>query len=144
MTASALIERLDRVHKAGPDRWRAVCPSHESKSRTQSLAIREMPDGTVLLKCFAGCGALDVIKKVGLKPADLFAPGHHVPHEPRASGKPNHWQSTKEAVKTLRSEIQFMAIIAADIAEGKRVSEQDAERCFQSSIKIRSALEACE
>lgn len=144
MTAAALIERLERVHQAAPDRWRAVCPAHESKHRTQSLAIREMPDGTVLLKCFAGCGALNVIKKVGLKPADLFAPTWRAPNEPRRAGKPNYWQGMKEAVKTLKAECQFMAIIAADIADGRAVPTHEAERCLSAALKIKAAIEACE
>jgi len=63
--ASRLLNRLDRVHETGPGRWLACCPSHEDG--TPSLSIRVLDDGTVLLHCFAGCSAADVVAAVGLE-----------------------------------------------------------------------------
>lgn len=144
MSAAVLLERLDRVHQASPDRWRAVCPAHKSKSRTQSLAIREMPDGTVLMKCFAGCGAHEIAKAAGIHLRDLFPPNHHAPQSPRSTQSPNHWQASREAIKTLKTECQLVAIIAHDVAEGRTVPGYDAERCIEAVAKILSALRACE
>ena len=46
------------------------CPSHDD--RLPSLTVRECPDGRVLLHCFAGCSAAEVIGAVGMSMEDLF------------------------------------------------------------------------
>jgi hypothetical protein len=138
------ISRLDRVHESAPGRWRAMCPCHESKTRSLTMSVRETADGTVLIKCFAGCSALDIIKKVGMKPGDLFPKEYRAPVTQRGPAKPNHWHAKQDAMKTIMRETQLVGLVAADIAEGKRVSTQDAERCAEAVAKIQSALRACE
>jgi hypothetical protein len=108
------------------------------------MSVRETADGTVLIKCFAGCSALDIIRKVGMKPADLFPQNYRAPHTQRGPAKPNHWHARNEAFKSVMRETQLVGLIAADIAEGKRVSQQDAERCVEAVTKIQEALRACE
>jgi hypothetical protein len=71
MTAAALLSNLSRVRKTGPGRWVACCPCHDSASKA-SLAIREMPDGRVLLHDFGGCPVEDVLGAVGLGFDALF------------------------------------------------------------------------
>lgn len=48
----------------------ARCPAHDDKQ--QSLAVSEGNDGRILLNCFAGCEARDIVAAVGLKLKDLF------------------------------------------------------------------------
>jgi hypothetical protein len=69
-----VIGRLDGVRGA-PPKLRARCPAHGSKSDT--LAIREMPDGKVLLRCHAGCSLDDVLHAAGLWARDLFPDHSH-------------------------------------------------------------------
>lgn len=64
------IARLDRVRTSGKG-WTARCPAHED--RTASLSITAGDDGRVLLHCFAGCSAADVVAAAGLEIGDLFA-----------------------------------------------------------------------
>lgn len=71
MSADAILSRLDAVRKVGPGRWRARCPAHDGKNK-QVLSIGETTDGTVLVKCFAGCTAAAVVGAVGLELHDLF------------------------------------------------------------------------
>ncbi len=66
----SVLSRLDKVRSAGTGKWTACCPSHDDK--TPSLSVGEAHDGTVLLKCFAGCESSDVISALGLTAADLF------------------------------------------------------------------------
>lgn len=73
MTAQTLIDRLQKVRRNGDKRWQACCPAHDD--RTPSLVVQELDDGRVLVKCFAGCGAADVMAAVGLSLSDLFADG---------------------------------------------------------------------
>lgn len=65
-----LLKRLDSVRKIGRDRWLARCCVHEDNC--PSLSIRQASDGTILLHCFAGCGASDIVEAVGMKLSDLF------------------------------------------------------------------------
>jgi putative DNA primase/helicase len=48
----------------------ARCPAHDDNQ--QSLAVSEGTDGRVLINCFAGCTAADVVAAVGLELKDLF------------------------------------------------------------------------
>lgn len=73
-----LLDRLDRPRRAGAG-WVARCPAHQDTNASLSLA--EGDNGTVLLHCFAGCPAADVVAAVGFTLADLFErplPGHHL------------------------------------------------------------------
>lgn len=65
-----LLGRLQKVKGDGPT-WRALCPAHENK-HTLSLKISQAPDGKILIHCFAGCGAADVLEAIGLSLSDLF------------------------------------------------------------------------
>jgi len=77
--AGRLLSHLESVKQVGAGRWVARCPSHDDK--TPSLSIRETGDGRVLLHCFAGCAATEVLSAVGLSLADLFEKpvGHFLP-----------------------------------------------------------------
>lgn len=62
-----LLSALDGVKatstRDGHRRWMALCPTHSDKGA--SLSIRESND-RVLIHCFAGCGAMDILDSVGL------------------------------------------------------------------------------
>jgi hypothetical protein len=143
VSAADLLARLEHVHTCASGRWRAVCPSHDSKHRTQSLSIRELGDGTLLVKCFAGCGAADVVAAIGLQLRDLFPKNHCAPSEPRHPQHPGHWHAVKQAVETLRFECLLCAIAAEDCACGKPLSPADAARVALAADRIRDALKAC-
>jgi hypothetical protein len=66
-------------HKRSGKGFKACCPAHED--RNPSLAISEADDGTVLLNCFAGCAADEVVAALGLDMADLF-PAQQEPSRP--------------------------------------------------------------
>ncbi|MGB8297961.1 MAG: hypothetical protein WCG85_21265, partial [Polyangia bacterium] len=51
--------------------WAACCPAHEDKR--PSLSITEAANGNVLVKCHAGCRTEDVLAKLDLPMAVLFA-----------------------------------------------------------------------
>jgi putative DNA primase/helicase len=63
--------------------YKALCPSHDDHN--PSLSIFEGDDGKVVLKCHVGCKNEDIIKKLGLKWADLFPPD---PNRQAGIGKP--------------------------------------------------------
>src|SRR5262245_5451573 len=68
-TTDRLLSHLSGVRNTGTDRWIAQCPAHQDRS--PSLSIRALPD-KVLIRCFAGCTAADIMAAVGLTVSDLF------------------------------------------------------------------------
>ena len=66
--AEILVSRLDGVRVMGHDKWMAKCPAHEDRSPSLSVSVADK----VLIHCFAGCHAGDVLEAVGLTFADLF------------------------------------------------------------------------
>ena len=110
------LERLRRVRNTGAGRWIACCPAHED--RTPSLAIRELEDGRLLVRCFAGCDIQDVIRAVGLKMTDLF-PDKRGAHDCKARLLPFE---PEQVLRAVAHEIAVIAIMAEDLAAGKPVS----------------------
>ena len=60
---------LKRVKPAGKNQWLALCPGHDDHH--QSLSVTES-DGKILVKCFAGCELVGILKPLHLEPKDLF------------------------------------------------------------------------
>ena len=72
MNATPLDKLLSAVgdYRRAGGGFQARCPAHED--RNPSLSIRQTEDGTVLLKCKAGCSADMIAKAVGMTMRDLF------------------------------------------------------------------------
>ena len=132
MSAENLIARLDKVRKTGADKWQARCPAHEDKG--PSLAIREMDDGRVLLHCFAGCGAGEVLRAVGMEFADLY---------PRTGSF--HLQPVKrpfsayDALLCLAYESLILLQFANHLATGAALTEEGRNRLRLSATRINAA-----
>jgi hypothetical protein len=62
--------RLSGFKKTG-NGGSAQCPAHDD--RKASLSVTERDDGTVLLKCHAGCDTQTILSAIGLTWADLFS-----------------------------------------------------------------------
>lgn len=72
MTFDEFLSRLsDHGLKRSGAGYVAKCPGHGD--RQQSLSINRGSDGKVLLKCFTGCTARQVVEAMGLELSDLFA-----------------------------------------------------------------------
>ncbi|MFC1910631.1 hypothetical protein ACFLXC_05035 [Chloroflexota bacterium] len=71
---------LKGVKPGRKGQFMALCPGHDDRNR--SLSIR-LADNKILLRCFADCQLLDILKPLGLQPQDLFLNGHKtVPEYP--------------------------------------------------------------
>jgi putative DNA primase/helicase len=80
MTAADIAAALGGGHRSGA-RYRCPCPAHGSTDAT--LALRDGCDGWLLVKCFAGCDARDVLAALGRR--ELFdgnAGGTDAPPDP--------------------------------------------------------------
>lgn len=128
-----LLNRLQKVRSTGRDRWIAACPSHPD--RNPSMTVRALPDGRILLHCFAGCDTEAVLGAVGLAFGDLFPEPLTRDALPRVRGG----ISAHEALACLRSESAVLAIMASDLASGQAI---DADRAALCAGRIASALEA--
>lgn len=65
-----ILNRLEDVKPLGTDKWTALCPGHADTN--PSLAVARGDDGRVLLKCWAGCAASEIVDGIGITLADLF------------------------------------------------------------------------
>jgi hypothetical protein len=65
-----VLSKLEDAKPTGKGKWKALYPAHPD--RRPSLSISSVPDGTVLLKCHAGCNLAAVVGALGLKMRDLF------------------------------------------------------------------------
>ena len=138
MSVEKILDRLQGVRQAGEGRWMARCPAHEDRS--PSLSIRESADHTVLLKCFAGCGAADVVAAVGLELRDLFPerPEHHKP----AIRDYRHVHAAREALKAMATEATVLQVAADHLARGGHLEDADRDRLALAAERIRNAREA--
>ena len=137
MSASNLLNHLSRVKKTGADRWMACCPAHQDK--TASLSIKDLPDGRVLLHCFAGCDPDSVLAAVGLTFSDLM------PERLQADFKSVRFAfSALDALRALVADLLFIRLCALSLAQGRALIESDREALHQSAYRIENALAAIE
>ena len=114
-----LLSRLERVRANRNGTWVARCPAHDDRSPSLSIATGD--DGKVLLHCFAGCGAVDVVEAVGLELSSLFPETHDWKGQRRSR------VDYKALVMLLRHEATVMLIAAQKLSEGVVLSEDDKE-----------------
>lgn len=135
--ADRLLSRLDKVRSTGESKWIACCPAHDDKS--PSLSIREIPDGTLLVKCWAGCGAAEIVAAVGLSLADLFP---RQPDSPYSAGKRRQWyDAAGEAFRALAADVGIIHVAGASVGKGFVLSDADRERVALAVSRVRAALD---
>lgn len=122
-----LLSRLHKVKATGRGTWLACCPAHDDDS--PSLSLRETDDGVVLLHCFAGCSAGEVVGAAGLELDALFPP------KPVDSAKPIRRPfPAADVLEAVSFECMVVAVHAADMATGKTLTDEEKARlwiCFQ-------------
>ena len=114
MTQSdVILAQLDKVRSAGRDQWMACCPAHED--RNPSLSIKVGNDGRVLINCFAGCTALDILHSMGLELTDLYPEGALDHFKPPAA-----WARKEQAIKDRTREQDRKDRLHLDIVDSAR------------------------
>lgn len=137
-SAEPLLHRLDGVQKAG-NGWRARCPACDGRSRKLSIAES---DGRVLVHCFGGCAAADVLAAVGLRWADIMPPRTWPlsREEQRRASRAIREAGWSAALAVLALESKVVAIAARDIhLVGGLQSGADLDRLEQAVERIGSA-----
>jgi hypothetical protein len=127
-----LLDRLARVKATSSSSWLASCPTsaHKRGDRSRGLSIRAVGD-RVLIHCFAGCGAVDVVEALGLTLADLYDwPGEHRVESTHSRIPP------RDLLEVICEETSVVAIVAADLLAKKSISEGDWKRLSTAAARI--------
>ena len=139
--ADTLLARLDGTRRHG-NGWRSDCPvGHSSKG---ALAIGEADDGRVLIRCFVGCSAAEIVAAAGLTMADLF-PDRVEDRSPlgraqrREAARQSGWGA---ALGVLAREATIVEVAATTIERGDVLAGDDIERVRLAASRIHSAREA--
>lgn len=138
VTAEPLLQRLDGVQKSGQS-WRARCPACGGTSRK---VIVTQTDDRVLVHCFGGCKAEDVIGAVGLTWADLFPPRmkpqtREERDRARRAMREAGWAS---ALQVLAKEAAIIRIAAAQLLKDEPIEWEDYCRLVKAEERVAEAL----
>lgn len=129
---------VDGVKRTGIGAWLARCPAHADKR--PSLSIRDTDNGAVLIHCFAGCTAHEVVAAVGLELSDLFPPRSA---EPAHFGRPERRPfPTPDAFRAVVFEVTIVGVAGAAIVAGEPFSKYDKDRLLVAVGRINDALTA--
>ena len=126
-----ILPLLTKVRKRQPGQWSACCPAHED--RGPSLSVRENSDGAVLVHCFAGCSVDAVLGALGLVLSDLFPPRAKSGREPQRQPR---LLTAPQALELLDAEATFIAVAAANIANGVNLTQPDLDRLLQAAGRV--------
>lgn len=139
MHIDELLSRLTKVKKSGQDKWIACCPAHEDRS--PSLSIKES-DGTILMKCFAGCSIEDVCGAMGIDLTELFPPRDDswvAQEKPVKIGTIRF--AAIDALRCLSNEGTVVLLAACDLAEGKVLSAVEIDRLTTAVSRLSASLD---
>lgn len=129
MRADVLLSRLSRVQPRGNGQWMCRCPSHED--RTASLSVGEI-DGRILLHCFAGCEADEVLGAVGLEFKDLY-PERITDHaQPQRKAR----IPASDLLRILELELTVVAVVSSDIETRGYALPEDWQRFKEAAATI--------
>lgn len=124
MSAETLISRLTKIRQTGPNRWVASCPAHDD--RGPSLSVTER-DGKLLLHCFAGCAAEDVLGAVGLRWTDVLP-------EREGESRPQPIPAM-QVLEAVTHEIMVAALLATELGYAR-----SSQRLIESGSRLNAAL----
>src|SRR5262245_44808669 len=109
--AETVLPRLECLRETGHQRGVARCPAHADKK--PSLTWRIADDGTLLVKCWTGCTAYDIVDALGLKLRDLFV-RQHVDRRRLDDDRIDY----KQVLAVLRHEAMVLLVFSSDIGAG--------------------------
>jgi hypothetical protein len=134
---SYLLNQLFKVKKTGSDRWLARCPAHDD--RNPSLAIRDC-NGTVLLKCFAGCNAHEIVSAIGMNLSDLFP----LSDDPKYIKQTRQGFSAWQLLNALKTDLTRLLIIANDLKKNDLLSVDDHSFVSEVILRLNDGLQYLE
>lgn len=133
-----LLNKLDKVKKTGADSYRACCPGHQGTNPT-ALAIRQVDDGRILLKCHRGCSIDEILGAIGMDMNDLFPDGAIANH----AGKVKQAFNPKDVLAAMHEEASIIYLYGKDVANKKPVTDDQFKRVLLSIERIKTSMELC-
>ena len=133
-----IVPRLEGVMHTQQSCCRAICPAHPSKHRSRSLTIRELDDGRLLMKCFAGCDVDQITGALGLTVGDLF------PQLDRREIPERHRRETfnaRDVLAALGHEAAVLAVIASDLERGEPLTKAIIDRISLAAERLLTGAE---
>lgn len=141
MNIEDLAARLDAVRRSGPDRFMARCPAHDD--RDPSLSIREVEDQRILLHCFSGCSAAEVVSALGLNLSDIMPPRPwDIPGGPGgypSMYRPHRQRLHQDALRVMAHEALIVAVAAERVATGDVLLLEDYGRVLMAAKRLQDA-----
>jgi hypothetical protein len=126
-----ILSRLEKV-KGRNGAYTACCPAHSDKS--PSLAIRELDDGRILLKCFADCSVQDILGAIGMDMNDLF------PNVNKDLPQVKRKYYASDLLRVIEFEAWVVSVAAYTMAQGLPLSEEDRTRMKVAQSRIMEAV----
>ena len=126
MTPEQFVSSLHNVKKRGRNQWLCSCPAHADDD--PSLAVTTTANGKILLKCFAGCSALEVVDAMGLKLEDLFPDAYE--ENPMAFAKREMAAREKEKDK-IEYARNYLAILTKKLSQGFLATDAEIEKAYK-------------
>jgi len=126
-----ILSQLEKVHQRQPGQYSARCPAHADKG--PSLSIRETPEGSVLIYCFAGCSVAAVVAAMGLDMTALFPPRDKSGREPTRTPR---LLTAAQALELLESEASLVAVAAGNLQQGVILNQEDCDRLNKAAGRI--------
>ena len=126
-----ILSRLEKV-KGRNGAYTACCPAHGDKS--PSLAIRELDDGRILMKCFANCSVQEIMGAIGMEIGDLF------PDTNKDLPTVKRKYYATDLLRVIEFEAWVVSVAAYTMAQGLTLSEQDRERMKKAQARIMEAV----
>lgn len=131
MSIDFILSRLTSVKRNG-NQYTAKCPAHADKS--PSLSLKDCGDH-VLIHCFGGCDAPDVLGAIGLTLADLYAESNLTKTERRHFYESKRRSDNRE---TLQNELNVLLIAKNALLKGNALAPDDLARVNQACEKIKA------
>ena len=135
MNINDFLSYFEKSYRSGKDGYQCLCPAHNDK--TASLSIKNLPDERILIHCFAGCAANDILGAVGLTFDDIV---------PKRLGdfKPVSKPFNPYAVlKAISNETLLVALAGLEVANGKTLPQEDKDRLMIAVNRLREAYQIC-
>jgi len=126
-----ILSRLEKV-KGRNGAYTACCPAHTDNS--PSLAIRELDDGRILLKCFADCSVQDILGAIGMDMNDLF------PNVNKDLPPVKRKYYASDLLRVIEFEAWVVSVAAYTMAQGLPLSEEDRGRMKKAQARIMEAV----
>lgn len=130
--AYEFVLRLDQVINRGENAWSARCPAHDDKS--PSLSVRVDSD-KILVHCFAGCSAADVLEAVGMTFSDLYPDKFQSAY---ASALGARKMPKPKPAFDVSQERLILQMAIADLQAGLPLSMEDRARVEVARSRVRS------